>query len=125
MTFGAVVYAKNVASVSAFYSAVLDAATTAARGYTTVDAPGFQLVVVEVPEALAVTIHVTVPPERRQDTPVKITLPVADIALTREVAQHLGGVVDPVERQWRFRGTTVCDGHDPEGNVFQLRQTRS
>jgi predicted enzyme related to lactoylglutathione lyase len=125
MTFGAVVYAKNVALVSAFYGAVLGAATTVARGYATVDAPGFQLVVVEVPEALAATIHVTVPPERRQDTPVKITLPVADIALTREVAQQLGGVVDPVDRQWRFHGTSVCDGHDPEGNVFQLRQARS
>jgi hypothetical protein len=27
-----------------------------------------------------------------------------------------------VEREWEFEGAKVCDGHDPEGNVFQIRQ---
>jgi hypothetical protein len=30
--------------------------------------------------------------------------------------------MNPVEREWRFEDAKVCDGHDPEGNVFQLRQ---
>jgi hypothetical protein len=33
-----------------------------------------------------------------------------------------GGRLKPPEAQWRFRGTTVLDGWDPEGNVVQLRQ---
>jgi hypothetical protein len=27
------------------------------------------------------------------------------------------------EGEWEFEGAKVCDGYDPEGNVFQLRQT--
>ena len=27
-----------------------------------------------------------------------------------------------VEREWEFDGDRVCDGHDPEGNVLQLRE---
>jgi hypothetical protein len=30
--------------------------------------------------------------------------------------------MNAVEREWEFEGAKVCDGHDPEGNVFQLRQ---
>ncbi len=25
-------------------------------------------------------------------------------------------------RVWRFLGCMVCDGYDPEGNIFQARQ---
>ncbi len=31
-------------------------------------------------------------------------------------------MIVPVEREWTFDGLTICDGHDPEGNVVQLRQ---
>jgi len=31
--------------------------------------------------------------------------------------------MNAVERKWEFEGAKVCDGHDPEGNIFQLRQT--
>jgi len=30
--------------------------------------------------------------------------------------------MNAVEREWELRGANVCDGHDPEGNIFQLRQ---
>ena len=39
---------------------------------------------------------------------------------TLAIAAELGGAVN--EREWEFEGAKVCDGHDPEGNVFQLRQ---
>lgn len=50
---------------------------------------------------------------------------VVGIAATREVAQRFGGVVDPAHLEWRFDRHRVCDGHDPEGNVFQLRQVET
>jgi hypothetical protein len=30
--------------------------------------------------------------------------------------------LNPPDAEWLFEGSRVCDGHDPEGNVFQLRQ---
>jgi len=26
------------------------------------------------------------------------------------------------EREWQFKDARACDGIDPEGNIFQLRQ---
>jgi len=47
---------------------------------------------------------------------------VPSIAASRETAAKLGGELNPPEREWEFDQAKVCDGHDPEGNVFQLRQ---
>jgi hypothetical protein len=30
--------------------------------------------------------------------------------------------LNPIEREWAFQGARICDGVDPEGNVFQVRQ---
>ncbi len=43
------------------------------------------------------------------------------LAQARSAAAALGGQVDGAEREWRFQVFTVCDGHDSERNVFQLR----
>lgn len=119
---GIVVYAKEVGRVAAFYAAVagLDLVDEA-DGYVALASDALELVVVRVPDAVAETIEVAVPPARRTETPLKPVLPVADIATARARAPGLGGVVDPPAREWRWGDTTVCDGNDPEGNVFQLR----
>jgi hypothetical protein len=31
-------------------------------------------------------------------------------------------MLDPAASEWTWRGLRHCDGHDPEGNVIQLRQ---
>lgn len=68
-TFGAVLFAKNVARVAAFY------------------------------EALA-NLHMT------------------EAAPTWA---RLGGELNPPDQEWQLGTTRICDGHDPEGNVFQVR----
>ena len=40
-----------------------------------------------------------------------------------ELAAALGGQIGPKQKQWTARGFTACDGFDPEGNVFQVRET--
>jgi hypothetical protein len=30
--------------------------------------------------------------------------------------------MNAVDREWELEGAKVCDGCDPEGNVFQIRQ---
>ena len=119
----AVVYAKDLDRVGAFYAAVLDIAVPARDGsYLLLESGAVHLVVLEMPAPLARDIVVTDPPERRTDTAVKLVFPVDSIARIREVADSLGGTVDSERHEWRFQDTRVCDGHDPEGNVIQLRE---
>ncbi len=123
---GAVVYAKNVARVSAFYAAVagLNVAHTE-PDYVVLEAPGFQLVVVAVPARIAASLHLTDPPQRRENNAIKLVLAVPSIGDARMASAALGGQVDSPEREWEFLGIRTCDGHDPEGNVVQFRQMQS
>src|SRR5262245_29584188 len=59
----------------------------------------------------------------REDTYVKVCLPVSSITAARAAAASLGGSVKPPEAEWEARGFRACDGHDPEGNVFQVRES--
>ena len=89
-------------------------------GHVLLERYGRRITVVAIPAAIARTIRIEDPPKRREDTALKLSFPVADIAASRVVAAEHGGVIDPPEREWEFRGERVCDGHDPEGNVIQV-----
>jgi len=120
---GAVVYAKDLARLSTFYAEVSGLATVRSEHDHVVPASAaFELVVVAIPEPLASTIVLSAPPVRRTDTAIKLVFPVMSIASARDAAAKLGGELDPPGREWAVHGATVCDGHDPEGNVLQLRQ---
>jgi predicted enzyme related to lactoylglutathione lyase len=119
----AVVYAKDLDRVSAFYTAVAGLAFTArAATHVMLSGDGFRLIVVAVPGWLARDIVISDPPMRREDTPIKLVLPVASLRTARNAAPAYGGIVDPPEREWVFDGIRVCDGHDPEGNVVQFAE---
>jgi predicted enzyme related to lactoylglutathione lyase len=120
---GAVLYAKDLQQLAAFYAAVagLELAQTQ-DGFAVLGRPPSQLVIVRIPQAIADAISITRPPMVREDTPIKLVFAIDDIAHARARALDLGGAVNPAEHEWQFDGATVCDGHDPEGNVFQLRQ---
>lgn len=119
---GAVLYAKDVARVSAFYAGIAGMAVTHTEAdHVVLDSPSLQLVVVAIPAAVAATIDIANPPQRRTDTPIKLALAVKSLAAAREAAPSLGGELNPVEREWVYGQHRVCDGHDPEGNVVQLR----
>ncbi len=60
--------------------------------------------------------------QEREDSYSKLCLPVASIAKARTLAKRLGGGVKPKGTEWYARGFRACDGHDPEGNVIQVRQ---
>lgn len=123
---GAVVYAKNVAALQAFYQHVTGLELThTERDHVVLESAGFQLVVLQIPEALASTIEIAAPPKRRTETPIKLVFPVESIARARAVAAAHGGELNPPEREWEFQGCRVCDGQDPEGNVVQLRERRA
>lgn len=120
---GAVVYAKDLARVSAFYAELLGfAAANSQPDHVVLESPGYELVVVAIPERIAESIELADPPVRRTDTPIKLVFTVASIEAARVLAAARGGQIDPPEREWQFREFRVCDGHDPEGNVVQLRE---
>ena len=120
---GAVLYAKDMARVAAFYEAVLGLETAAHdHEHVLLESPAFQLVVLRIPSHIASTIHIAVPPVRRATAAVKLVFFVPRIADVRAVAEALGGVLNAAEDEWWFNGWKVCDGLDPEGNVIQFRE---
>lgn len=81
-----------------------------------------ELVIHAIPKHIADTFTITVPPERRTETPIKLYFFVASIAEARVKAAALGGELNSPEGEWTARGFRACDAHDPEGNVLQLRE---
>jgi predicted enzyme related to lactoylglutathione lyase len=120
---GAVLYAKDLDRLVEFYSSIAGIEPQAIeKGFAILGSRPSQFVILRIPKRIADTIDIPAPPEPREDTPLKLVFGVEDIARARERAAELGGAMNAVEREWEFEGAKVCDGHDPEGNVFQLRQ---
>jgi predicted enzyme related to lactoylglutathione lyase len=122
-TAAAVLYAKDISKVSNFYAKVAELQVKHEEpDHVVLESGVFQLVVVAVPTKLALSIHVTEPPQRRENTAVKLVFLVGSITAARQLAPSHGGQINPPEREWLFQGSRVCDGHDPEGNVVQFRE---
>ena len=90
-----------------------------AEGYCTMESDFFRLSLVSAPEDIAAMIQIETPPRRRMDVPIKLAFEVVSVEDTREVANSLGGEIDPVTTEWSHLGVIHCDGVDPEGNVIQ------
>lgn len=119
---GAVIYAKDIERVSRFYSELAGLPVVHQEpDYVLLESPNFQLAVVAIAPAIADMITISSPPQRRENTAIKLCFAVKSLAAAREIAVRLGGEVNSQEREWEFQGFNVCDAHDPEGNVFQIR----
>ena len=120
---GAVLYAKDMERVAAFYSEVVGLQRVDRdEKHVVLESRGFQLVVLRIPSAIASTIEIAVPPVRRSEAAVKLVFFVPSIHEVRVSAGSAGGALNAPDKEWSFDGYTVCDGVDPEGNVIQLRE---
>lgn len=120
---GAVLYAKDIDKVRTFYSIVAGLAVTSSEhDHVVLESPSFQLVLVAIPEKIALEIEISSPPVRRENTAIKLVFFVSSISAARAAAIDFEGQLNPSEREWIFQGNTVCDGFDPEGNVVQFRE---
>lgn len=112
----------DVPRLARFYSVVASMAVLHEDdAHVVLETEGFQLVIHALrgePDPSGTTGG----PAIREDSYIKVCLPVERIAAARNLAQSLGGGLQPPEREWEARGFRACDGFDPEGNVFQLRQ---
>ena len=120
---GTVLFAKDMNAIAAFYSTVVGLHEKE-RGsdFVLLEHVGFELVVHAIPKRIAASIVITKPPRRREGTPIKPVFLIPSINAARPLVAEFGGVLNPPEAEMRFRGWRACDGHDPEGNVFQLRE---
>jgi len=125
---GAVVYVLDLDRAVEFYRLTTNwTVLQRESSFVTLQSPSERvatvLTLVQIPEAIAAEITLEDPPQRREETPIKLSFAVDDLAAVRELAPVLGGVVDAAETEWAFGSVRVCDGHDPEGNVVQFRQS--
>jgi predicted enzyme related to lactoylglutathione lyase len=119
-----VVFAKSVPTLASFYREVAQMTTVHEDAdHVVLDDQAFQVVIHGIPKDIAATIRITEPPAIREDTPLKLCLPVPSLERARTTAAALGGRLGPKGREWEARGFRACDGHDPEGNVFQARES--
>ena len=120
---GAVIFAKDFERVARFYEGLLTLNVVhAERDHLVLESEAMQLVIHAVPPRIAESIVIASPPERRMDTAIKLFFTVPSIAAARLSAAALGGELNPPDKVWEARGFRACDGHDPEGNVIQVRE---
>ena len=125
---GAVVYVLDLGRAVVFYRATPNwSVLEQESGFATLQSPSVQgatiLTLVQIPDEIAADITIADPPQRRDETPIKLSFAVNDLAEVRALAATVGGVVDSVDMEWTFGTVRVVDGHDPEGNVVQFRQS--
>lgn len=118
-----VIYAKDIAEVATFYERTLCLSTLEFEpGFVIVGNSIVEIAVVQMPEAIAKDVHISVPPYVREETPLKLSFLVNDLEHVHAEAVATGGDTKPIENAWRWRGQLHLDGHDPEGNVVQFRK---
>jgi catechol 2,3-dioxygenase-like lactoylglutathione lyase family enzyme len=120
---GAVLYVRNLAAISAFYSAVLRQPLVYRDAYHAVLRCGaFALDIHQVPEHELAARKADTAREHHERAAVKLSFPVDSIARARQAAAEYGGELDRGPPRWVVEAQKICDGRDPEGNVFQLRE---
>lgn len=118
-----VVYAKDKERVSRFYRATLGLeAVESEASYDRLVGNGIELIVDAIPAPLAASIHVTRPPQPRDETPFKPVFECADLRVVRRAARATGGALKPARASWRWNGRILLDGWDPEGNIVQFAE---
>jgi predicted enzyme related to lactoylglutathione lyase len=119
----AVLFVKDLAKVTAFYRGVLDTPVVYSDEYHAVLRCGtFALDLHQIPAQVAQGIHIDTPPQRREQAAIKLSFPIASIARARKAAAERGGQLDAGPPAWVIDQQKICMGHDPEGNVFQVKE---
>jgi hypothetical protein len=120
---GMVLFAKSKKRVSAFYQATLGLRTVESEtSHDLLRGAGYEIVVHAIPRKIAAGIEIAKPPAPREQAAIKPTFVVRSLAKARHAAERTGGSLEPESAIWHFRGYSVLDGMDPEGNQVQFKQ---
>jgi catechol 2,3-dioxygenase-like lactoylglutathione lyase family enzyme len=114
------VFAKDMARMSAFYRdgvGLVPVEDTRPDEWIRFDAGGVLFALHAIPAEVAKHIAISDPPKRRGDTAIKFTFHVADVEAARQQLLAHGAQMSEIARHADLE---LCDGLDPEGNVFQI-----
>jgi len=121
---GALIYARDPARLSEFYQQLLGmrVLNTTAEGQV-IESADMQLIIHAIPSHIAAAVTVSSPPEPRERQAIKLFFTVPSLVGAAVVATSLGGSLFGPE--YEGPGLKLRNGHDPEGNIFQLRESAS
>ena len=115
----AVLFAKQLTSVAAFYQAVFGLEPSRSDAdHVQLRFGSFELVIHQIPRQFLSSARDDTAFERRERAAVCLNFPVSDIAHARREANRLGGTIDDLPPPWAGADKSFFLGHDPEGNVF-------
>ena len=115
-----IVFAKDVRRMRDFYTRALELTVieeTEAADLVRLDAGGPVIFLHAIPEAVARGIVIDDPPRARADNPIKLTFHTSDVGAARARLIEAGAQMSEPRC---FDAIEICDGVDPEGNVFQI-----
>jgi len=119
---GLFIYAVHSKRVADFYCAIADMTILHEReDLIVLQSADIQLLIHKILDDIAKDITIESPPLRRENTALKFFFTVQSIDKARETANQLGGQVLP--EIWDGPGFVACNALDPEGNVFQIRES--
>lgn len=119
---GLFLYAKDSDRISKFYESLAGMSTIhKTEDLTVLESPDIQLLVHKIPSQISRDIDITSPPQKRENTALKFFFTVPSLDSARTNARDLGG--DVFNENWSGPGFVVCNAMDPEGNVFQVRES--
>jgi predicted enzyme related to lactoylglutathione lyase len=108
--------------MAGFYESLLGMSRVhATPGLVVLRSPDIQLTLHAISPSDSASITITDPPARRDNAAFKFFFTVPSLAEAEALAPSLGGEVLP--EQWQGPGFTVCNAVDPEGNLFQVRES--
>jgi catechol 2,3-dioxygenase-like lactoylglutathione lyase family enzyme len=116
----AILFAKDVALLRTFYCDALGLTVREATpdgDWVQLDAGGAGLELHAIPAGIAEGIVLDDPPRARESTPIKLAFRADDPEEERARLVASGVRMREIRR---FGELVLCDGLDPEGNVFQI-----
>jgi hypothetical protein len=115
-----VVFSVDVRRLAAFYASILGAEPAdEPSGDVRIVNDRDEVLIHSIPEEIATTIEVSVPPVARDHSPIKPVFDVDSVAVALDQVRVHGGVV--TSRTFEIGGMTRHDVLDPDGNVIQVR----
>jgi predicted enzyme related to lactoylglutathione lyase len=119
---GALIYAKDVEHMSAFYQQVVGMRLLHGDAERhVIGSADMQLILHALPAHLAGSVTVSSPPVPREEQAIKLFFTVPSLSEAEAAASSLAGAVfGPVYSGPGFR---VRNAYDPEGNIFHVRES--
>jgi len=117
---GALIYAKRLEALSKFYQSLLSMTVLLAEAdHHVLENQDIQLIIHAIPEHIARTFEISVPPEPREEQAIKLFFTLPGLGEGEKKIQELGGgLLGPA---YDGPGFKARNAFDLEGNVFHLR----